>query len=102
MLPSRSGILAEAISIASTSLQQKQSISPDSFLQCPHLYQSKFSIIILLYVINRQLKRECLKVVSTTFLLVSYLNLKESTCETWKKKIYFISKAFSVLEKIKF
>ena len=36
MLPSPSGILAEAISIAFTSLQQIQSISLASLLQCPH------------------------------------------------------------------
>ena len=36
MLPSRSGILAEAISIASSSLQQIQSVSLASLLQCPH------------------------------------------------------------------
>ena len=41
--PSRSGNLTEAISIASTSLQQRKSISPASFLQCPHLHQSGFN-----------------------------------------------------------
>ena len=46
MLPSRSGILSEAISIAFTSLQQKQSISLASFLQCPHMHQSRFPILI--------------------------------------------------------
>ena len=61
MLPLRSGILAEAKSFASTSLQQRQSISLASFLQCPYLHQSRFPILILYvkYVINRQLKREC-------------------------------------------
>ena len=34
-------------------------------------------------------------------LLDCYLSLKESTCET-REKIYFISKDFSVLKKIKF
>ena len=43
-----------------------------------------------------------LKVVSATFLLVLYfLSLKESTCETKKKKIYFTSKALFLLEAIK-
>ena len=46
MLPSSSRILAEAISIAFTSLQQRQSISLASFLQFPHLYQSRFPILI--------------------------------------------------------
>ena len=43
-----------------------------------------------------------LKVVSATFLLVSFLCLKESTCETRKKVFYFTSKALFVLEIIKF
>ena len=37
---SYSGILAEAINIAFTSLQQRQSISLASFLQCPHFRSS--------------------------------------------------------------
>ena len=41
MLPSRSGILVEGISIASTSLQQRQSISLVLFLQCPHFKSSR-------------------------------------------------------------
>ena len=45
MLPSRSGILAEAISIAFTSAK-RWSISPASFLQCPYLHQSRFPILI--------------------------------------------------------
>ena len=40
MLPSRSGILAEAISIASSLLQQIQSISLASLLQYPHFKSS--------------------------------------------------------------
>ena len=46
MLSSHSKILAEAISIAFTSLQQRQSISLALFLQCPHLHQSRFPILI--------------------------------------------------------
>ena len=46
MFHSRCGILTEEISIASTSLQQRQSISLTSFLQCRHLYQSRFPILI--------------------------------------------------------
>ena len=41
MLPSRSGILAKAISIASTSLKQRHSISRASFLQYPHFRSSR-------------------------------------------------------------
>ena len=60
MLPSRSGILAEAVSFAHTSLQQRQSISLASFLQSSYLRKSRFLILILhvLYGINGQLKRE--------------------------------------------
>ena len=41
MLPSRSGILAEAISIASTSLKQRQSTSFALFLQRSYLRNSR-------------------------------------------------------------
>ena len=43
-----------------------------------------------------------LKVVSATFLLVSFLSVNESTYQTRKSVFYFNSKALSVLEKIKF
>ena len=43
-----------------------------------------------------------LKVVSTIFLLVCFLSLNESTCQTRKSVFYFTSKALFVLEKIKF
>ena len=43
-----------------------------------------------------------LKVMSATFLLVCFLRLKESTCETRKNVFYFTSKALFVLEIIKF
>ena len=42
-----------------------------------------------------------LKVVSATFLLVCFLSLKESFCETRKNIFYFTSKALFALEKIK-
>ena len=42
-----------------------------------------------------------LKVPSATFLLVCFLSLKESTCQTKKNVFYFTSKALSVLEKTK-
>ena len=43
-----------------------------------------------------------LKVVSATFLLVSFVSVKESTSETSKNVFYSPSKAFFVLEIIKF
>ena len=43
-----------------------------------------------------------LKVVSATFLLVCFVCLKESTCETRKNVFSFTSKALFVLEIIKF
>ena len=39
-----------------------------------------------------------LKVVSATFLLVCFVSLKESTCETRKNVFYFSLKALFVLE----
>ena len=45
---------------------------------------------------------EVLKVVFTTFLLVCFLSVKESTCKTRKNDFYFTSKALLILEKIKF
>ena len=41
------------------------------------------------------------KVVSVTFLLVCFVSLKKSTCETRKNVFYFTSKTLSILEKIK-
>ena len=43
-----------------------------------------------------------LKVVSTTLLLVCFLHLTESTCETKKNVFYFTLKTLFVLEIIKF
>ena len=43
-----------------------------------------------------------LKVVSAIFVLVYFLSLNESTCQTRKNVFYFTSKALFVLEKIKF
>ena len=43
-----------------------------------------------------------LKVVSPSFLLVSFSSPKESTCETWKNVFYFTSKALVILKKIRF
>ena len=44
----------------------------------------------------------CLKVVSATFLLVCFVCLKESICETRKNAFYFTSKALLALEIINF
>ena len=44
---------------------------------------------------------ENLKVVSATFLLICFVYLKESTCETRKNVFYFTSKALFILEIIK-
>ena len=46
MFPSRSGILAEVISIAFTSLLESQSIFLPLFLQCQHLHQSRLPILM--------------------------------------------------------
>ena len=43
-----------------------------------------------------------LKVVSATFLLVCFVCLKESTCETRKNAFYFTAKALFILEIIRF
>ena len=45
---------------------------------------------------------ECLKFVSATFLLVCFLSLNESTCQSRKNAFYLTSKTLFVLEKIKF
>ena len=62
MLTSHSGILAKAIGIASTSLQQRQPVSLTLFLQCLHLHQLRFPILI--HVQNRQLKHEYVQLLS--------------------------------------
>ena len=43
-----------------------------------------------------------LKIVSATFLLVRFLSLNDSTCQTRKNVFYFTLKGLFVLEKIKF
>ena len=47
-------------------------------------------------------KRASLKVAPTTFLLVCFLSLNESTCQNRKNVFYFTSEALFVLEKIRF
>ena len=51
---------------------------------------------------RKNARESSLKVVSATFLLVYFLGLKESPCETRKNVFYFTSKALFVLEIIKF
>ena len=50
--------------------------------------------ITMWFIASLHLNR-CLKVVSATLLLVCFLSLKESTCETWENVFYFTSKALS-------
>ena len=45
---------------------------------------------------------QCLKVVSATFLVVCFLSLNESSCQTRENAFYFASKALFIFEKIKF
>ena len=59
-------------------------------------------ILVLLLLRKQTSKKDTLKVVSATFLLVCFLHLKESTSETRKNVFYFTSKALFVLEIIKF
>ena len=54
------------------------------------------------YKIMVKFNGSILKVVSATFVLVYFLSLNESTCQTRKNVVYFTSKALFVLEKIKF
>ena len=60
-------------------------------------------IKVFIKILNNTFKQPLqLKVVSTTFLLICFFCLKESTCETRKNVFYFTSKALFVLEIIKF
>ena len=43
-----------------------------------------------------------LKVVSATFVLVCFLSLNETTCQTRKNVFCFTSKALFILDKVKF
>ena len=56
----------------------------------------------IIYDISKSEAINLLKVVSATFLLVCFVSLNESTCQTRKNVFYFTSKALFVLEKIKF
>ena len=66
----------------------------------PYICFNYVRVICVIYIIlHNQL---CLKVVSATFLLVCFLSLNESTCQTRKNVFYFPSNALLVPEKIKF
>ena len=66
----------------------------------PPITPSPFRLILR----NQSIKRheKPLNVVSAISLLVCFLSLKESTCETRKNVFYLTSKALFVLDKIKF
>ena len=51
---------------------------------------------------NKSMSDTTFKGVSATFLLVCFVYLNKSTCETKKNVIYFTSKVLSVFEIIKF
>ena len=57
---------------------------------------------LLPVVDNIQTSAFTLKVVSTTFLLICFVSLKGSTCETRKNVFFFTLKTLFVLEIIKF
>ena len=59
-------------------------------------------VVIDVDVVIETWKAGMLKVVSAIFLLVCFVCLIESTCETRKKVFHFTSKALFVLEIIKF
>ena len=67
MLPSYSGILAEAISIVFTSLQQGQSISLASFLQSVSL--ASFGVVLLKKVFLRSLQSTQAFILAQVFLV---------------------------------
>ena len=74
-------------------------------LNCQFSDGSHYTFIIQLQthgINNLGVKKVTLKVVSTTFLLVCFVRLKESTCETRKNVFYFNSKTLFVLGIIKF
>ena len=62
---------------------------------------SKFPSLALFFI-WKMFWRFLLKVLSTVFVLVCFVSLKESTCETKKNIFYFTLKALFVLEIIKF
>ena len=78
-------------------------------INIPLTLPSVFVSILFLRALNKSslikftlISYVSLKVVSATFLLVCFVCLKESACETRKSGFYFTSKALFVLEIIKF
>ena len=67
-----------------------------------HLCWSLFLVKLHAFGCATLLKRNSNTFVSTTFLLVCFLSLNKSTCQTRKNVICFTLKALFVLEKIKF
>ena len=62
-----------------------------------------YQILVIVRIrLQKMQKFLFLKVVSAKFLLVCFLSLSESTCQTRRKIFYFTSKVLLVLEKIKF
>ena len=96
MLPSHCGILAELISIASTSisLQQRQSVSLASFLQCPHLQQLRFPILICNNIGSWSVNIFCffsMALISTRFFL---FRLKLKWLKNGRTKVFIVTCIF--------
>ena len=87
-------------------------LSTEVFVICSYLFCNEKSCRTLVQKLLRKIitpiwagaprSFHFLKVVSATFVLVYFLSLKESTCQTRKNVFYFTSKALFVLKKIKF
>ena len=75
-------------SLHSGIFKNKGEKSYHSYLSDDNIYDNVFVQLAL---------EEMLKVVSTRFLLVSFVSLKSGTCETRKNVFYFTSKAIFVL-----
>ena len=75
----------------------------DCILLKLHYFQSYLSHYSIFFKCSSPLGAEPkLKIVSATFLLVSFLSVNESTYQARKSAFYFTSITLSVLEKIKF
>ena len=74
------------------------------WLRCAHVLLGRKTKLINHFLYKKYFNSMTimLKVVSIAFLLVCFVCLKDSTCETRINAFYFISKALLVLEIIKF
>ena len=72
------------------------------FLVWTYIPLKQSTSIVIVLNIDFYVRKKYLKVASATFLLVCFLSLNESTCQTRKNAFYFTSKTLFVLEKIKF